>query len=328
MTLLRSTPGEHVEVVDPAGTGVESEHARSHLPIVQALAGAPSGVPRRRSVARVGPPAALLAVVLGVWQLISSSLSNGQQFLLPPPWDVLTKGLLAQQAYSAILPAFGRTTELALAGLGVAVVLGFSTGAVLFRFRWLERAAYPYLVAIQAIPVLAVAPLMAVAFGYSFFAKGVIVVIIAFFPIPTSLLLGLKSVDPGMADLFQLHKVPWTTQFRKLALPASLPQLFTGLRISAGLAVIGAIVGEQFFQSGAPGLGMLLLQYLDNVDYNRLYGCIIVSSALGIVIYSLFNGLSHRLLGAWHESSRTSVQQTVRPSGRARERSSNASTSA
>lgn len=260
--------------------------------------------PRRtHRIARLIPPMICFVVVIGTWQIISSSLSHGRSFLLPPPWQVVTKGLLAHDAYSQILPAFGRTTALALAGLAVAVVLGLATGMVLYRFRWLERATYPYLVAIQAIPILAIAPLMAVAFGYNFFAKGIIVVIIAFFPIPTSFLLGLKSVDRGLVDLFTLHRTSWLTRFWKLALPNALPQMFTGFRISAGLAVIGAIVGEQFFQSGAPGLGMLFIQYIDFVDYPQLYGCLIVSSVLGITIYTLFTAASQRLFGSWHESA-------------------------
>jgi NitT/TauT family transport system permease protein len=144
---------------------------------------------------------------------------------------------------------------------------------------------------------------MAVAFGYSELANGIIVVIIAFFPITTNFLLGLRSVDRGLDDLFALSGASWTTRFRKLAFPHSLPQLLTGFRISAGLAVIGSIVGEEFFQYGSPGLGMRILQYIDTVEYNRLYGCIILSSLLGISFYLLFNWLSRRLLRSWHESA-------------------------
>lgn len=268
----------------------------------------PLSAPKRRKsrgrVARFLPPAAMFVVVTACWQWISSSLSHGRQFLLPPPLQVVEQGLLSPGAYDQVLPALARTTEVAVTGLVIAIALGVATGTVLYRFGWFERAAYPYLVALQAIPVLAISTLMAVAFGYTFFAKMVIVVMIAFFPIPTSFLLGLKSVDRGLLDLFALHRAGWTTRFFKLALPNALPQLFTGFRISAGLAVIGAIVGEQQFQAGAPGLGMLLLQYIDYVEYARVYGCLIVSSLLGIAMYSLFTWLSRKLFGSWHESVR------------------------
>lgn len=262
---------------------------------------------RRRARSRRAVPSFIaFGVVIAGWQLLSMSLSPARRFLLPPPWEVLSQGLLAPGAYNTILPALGRTSEVAGSGLLIAMVLGLGTGTVLYRFEWLERASYPYLVALQAIPVLAIATLIAVAFGYTFTAKMIIVVMIAFFPIPTSFLLGLKSVDRGLVDLFALHRASWRTRFFKLALPNSLPQLFTGFRISAGLAVIGAIVGEQSFQSGAPGLGMLLLSDIDYVEYDRVYGCLIVSSLLGITIYLIFTRLSHRLFGSWHESAQQS----------------------
>lgn len=261
---------------------------------------------------RLAPPLIMFVAVVGLWQLVSSSLSSGRQFLLPPPLDVLRTGLLDRQSLDVILPALGRSAELSVVGLVVAMVLGVVTGTVFYRFHWLERAGYPYLVALQAIPVLAVAPLIAVAFGYTFFAKGIIVVLIAFFPIPTNLLLGLRSVDRGLLDLFTLHRAGWLTRFWKLALPNALPQLFTGFRISAGLAVIGAIVGEQFFQSGAPGLGMAFMQYVNYVEYDQVYACIIVSSLLGIAIYMLFTWLSRRLFGSWHESVQVEHQASRR----------------
>jgi NitT/TauT family transport system permease protein len=273
-----------------------------------AAAGPAGRTPRRAKTPRwqrLIAPLALFAVIVAGWEGLSLLVRGGRAFLVPSPWSVLTKGLLARDAYTQILPSFLRTAELAGIGLVVAIALGMAVGAVLYRFRWLERASFPYLVALQAVPVLAVAPLMAVAFGYSFFAKGIIVVMIAFFPIPTSFLLGLRSVDQGLDDMFRLHQVGWITRFRKLAFPNALPNLLTGFRISAGLAVVGAIVGEEFFQYGSPGLGMRLLQYLDQVEYHRLYGCLILSSILGVAFFMFFTWLSRKALGSWHESVQT-----------------------
>jgi NitT/TauT family transport system permease protein len=130
-------------------------------------------------------------------------------------------------------------------------------------------------------------------------------VIIAFFPIATNTLLGLKSVDPGMRDLFTLQDAGWFTRLRKLALPSAMPAVFAGLRISAGLAVIGAIVGEQFFQKGDPGLGQRLVQYRVRLQYPQLYSCLIWSSLLGIAVFLIFGWLSNLALRSWHESART-----------------------
>lgn len=265
---------------------------------------APKVVPtqRKKLLDRFVPPIGLFVLIILVWEIISASLSGSRKFLLPTPQSVLVRGFFAHDAYSQIFPSFVRTAMLALGGFAVAIVLGMIAAAVMYRFRWLEKAAFPYLVALQAVPILAIAPLMAVVFGYSFVAKGIIVVLIAFFPIPANFLLGLRSVDTGLDDLFRLHRASWWTRFRKLAFPNSLPQLLTGFRISAGLAVIGAIVGEEFFQAGVPGLGMRLLQYLQGVEYNRLYGALILSSLLGISFYLIFTWIGHRVLRNWHES--------------------------
>jgi len=254
------------------------------------------------------------AVVFGVWSFVSDVVVSGpKRFLLPPPWSVVAVGF-DRQSIDALLPAFGRTSELVVVGLIVALAVGVGTGTLLFRFGWLERASFPYLVALQAVPVLAVAPLLGVAFGYNFFAKLLVVIIIAFFPIPASFLLGLKSVDRGLVDLFALHRAGWWIRFFKLALPNSLPALFTGFRISAGLLVIGAIVGEQSFQTGKPGLGMLMIQYIDYVEYDQLYAVIFASSLLGIFFFVLFSALSRRLFGHWHESIQPDVQRRARSS--------------
>ena len=258
---------------------------------------------RKKFLDTVVPPIGFFILIIVVWELISASLSGSRKFLLPTPQSVFIHGFLARDAYSEILPSFVRTSLLALGGFAVAIVLGMLASAVMYRFRWLERAAFPYLVALQAVPILAIAPLMAVVFGYSFVAKGIVVVVIAFFPIAANFLLGLRSVDSGLDDLFRLHRVSWWTRFWKLAFPTALPQLLTGFRISAGLAVVGAIVGEEFFQAGVPGLGMRLLQYLQSVEYNRLYGALIMSSLLGIAFYSIFTWIGYRVLRNWHESA-------------------------
>jgi len=263
--------------------------------------------PRRRSVAAFLAPLATLVVVIGVWQLAATVvISHQRRFLLPTPGTVLSDGLLDSTTMHEIVSSLVLTTKLSLFGLGLAIVLGVAVGIVMFRSHWFERATYPYLVALQAVPVLAIAPLMTVIFGYTFWAKSIIVVMIAFFPIPTTLLLGMKSVDPGLIDLFRLNAASWWTQLRKLCIPNALPSLFAGLRISSGLSVIGAIVGELFFQQGTPGLGQRIYAYQTNMQYPQLYAAIIFSSLLGIAIFSLFGWVGNRAVRSWHESIVTS----------------------
>jgi NitT/TauT family transport system permease protein len=257
----------------------------------------------RSKIGVVAPAIVALSVFIGVWELVSTQLISPQRrFLLPTPGQVLSEGFLNTTTVHQIADGLWLTTRLALFGLAMAIVLGIAVGTVMFRFGWAERATYPYLVALQAIPVLAIAPLMTVLFGYSFWSKSIIVVMIAFFPIPTTLLLGLKSVDSGLVDLFRLNGASWWTRYRKLCFPFALPYLFTGLRISAGLCVIGAIVGELFFQQGSPGLGQLIYAYETNLQYPQLYAAIIVSSLLGITIFTFFGWAGHRAIRSWHES--------------------------
>lgn len=253
---------------------------------------------------RIAPAVVTAAAVIAIWEFASTELvSRHRQFLLPGPGKVLTDGLLDATTMRQIAASLWLTTRLSLFGLGIAIVFGVVIGVAMLRFAWVERASYPYLVALQAVPVLAIAPLLTVAFGYSFWAKSIIVVIIAFFPIPTTLLLGMKSVDAGLIDLFTLNGAGWWTRLRKLYFPNALPSLFAGLRISAGLSVIGAIVGELFFQQGSPGLGERIYAYQTNMQYPQLYTAIIFSSLLGIAIFSFFGWIGHRIVRSWHESA-------------------------
>jgi NitT/TauT family transport system permease protein len=265
------------------------------------------GAPRRgrlRGLAsQVLPPILVLVGLIGLWYFLSYRLPEHRRFLLPYPHEVVKVGVLDGETFSEIMASMWLTTRLALTGLALAILLGMALGILMHRFRPVERAAYPYLVALQAVPILAITPLMIIAFGSGATSKTIVCVIIAFFPIPTNLLLGMKSVDRGMLDLFSLHGATWRTQLRRLSLPASMPALFTGFRISAGLAVIGAIVGELFFQQGEPGLGLRLVQYRQRLMYEQLYSCLIWSSLLGIAVFLFFGWLGHRVVRSWHESA-------------------------
>jgi len=277
--------------------------AEAEAPAPAAAPAAARRRPKRRIGATVLPPLVVLAALIGLWYFLGYRLPEERRFLLPYPHEVVQEGVLDGEAFSEIMASMWLTTRLALTGLVLAIALGMLLGIAMHRSNLVERAAYPYLVALQAIPILAITPLMIIAFGSGATSKTIVCVIIAFFPIPTNLLLGMKSVDRGMLDLFSLHGATWRTQLRRLSLPASMPALFTGFRISAGLAVIGAIVGELFFQQGEPGLGLRLVQYRQRLMYEQLYSCLIWSSLLGIAVFLFFGWLGHRVVRSWHESA-------------------------
>jgi NitT/TauT family transport system permease protein len=168
--------------------------------------------------------------------------------------------------------------------------------------RTMERALFPYAVALQTIPILALVPLFSVWFGPTRTARIVTCVLVAIFPILTNFLFGLKSVDRGHMDLFSLNKAGMFTRLFKLQMPAALPSIFTGLRIGAGLCVVGALVADFFFTRGDLGLGRLLNNYAKQLQYEKLFGGVILASLLGVAIYVLIGWLGNRTLRNWHES--------------------------
>ena len=262
--------------------------------------------PRNGRARRIGravlPPAIMFVVLLGVYSFFSARLSTNRQFLMPSLPDLWTKGLADAKTRSELWDGLKLTARIAFQGLAIAIVAGGLLGILMFRFRWLERATYPFLVALQAVPVLAIAPLLQVAFGFGVWPKTMVCVIIAFFPIPTTLLLGLRAVDDGMVNLFKLQGASWTTTLRKLALPGAMPALFAGFRISAGLSVVGAIVGELFFRGGQQGLGSLIIEYRTNIQYEQMYAALVWSSLLSIGVFVLFTWLGNRLFSSWADA--------------------------
>jgi NitT/TauT family transport system permease protein len=245
--------------------------------------------------------------LIGLYAWGRNSLPQHRKFLMPSFAELWFDAFGVQSVQLDLLTRLGVTAQIALLGLLASVVIGMALGVAMFRYRWIENATYPYLVALQSIPILAIVPLIQTAFGFGLEPKILVAFIISFFPIPTTLLLGLKSVDPGLIDLFKLQKASWWTTLRKVGLPASMPQLFAGFRISAGLSVIGAIVGELFFRTGQGGLGQLLINAKINFQYPVMYAALIVSSLLSISVFLTFSWLGDRLFAAWHESGSKST---------------------
>jgi len=156
---------------------------------------------------------------------------------------------------------------------------------------------------LQTIPVLALVPLFGFWFGFGIECRVLVCVLIALFPIVANTLFGLRSVDEAHHDLFTLHRASRLTRLVKLQLPTALPSIFTGLRISAGLAVIGAIVGDFFFKQGDPGIGILIDLYRQRLQSEQLFAAVILSSLLGVLVFTACGWLSRRVVGGWHSSA-------------------------
>jgi NitT/TauT family transport system permease protein len=260
---------------------------------------------RRKPVsAWLGPIVTFLCFV-GVWYFVSEVLlAEDLRFLLPPPHEVVRESFVDPYNRAELLRALALSTTVAMVGLAIAIVIGMAVAIVMSQARWVERSLYPYAVVLQCVPILALVPVIGFWFEFGFNSRVIVCVLIALFPIISNTLFGLRSVDDAHRDLFRLHRAGRSTALWKLELPAALPAIFAGFRISAGLAVIGAIVGDFFFKQGEPGIGILIDLYRARLQTPQMFGAVILSSLLGVVVFWLFGMVSRAAVGKWHESAR------------------------
>lgn len=292
----------------PTGSSAEAAQSAASASSAQAAASAssPTASPSPRRTLRSIPfadivlPLAVFGVVIAAWYAVSYLLlDESRRFLMPPPHEVITEGLFGPSA-DEMWQGLGQTTTVALTGLVIAAVIGITWAVVMSQSRRAETALFPYAVFLQCIPVLALVPLVGFWFGFGFSARVFVCVLIALFPLVSNTLFGLKSVEPGMRDLFALHHPSRLTVLRKLELPAAMPSIFVGLRTSAGLSVVGAIVGDFFFKQGTPGIGVLLDNYRSRLQSPELFAAIILASLLGVVVFLIFGWIGNRVVGRWY----------------------------
>lgn len=264
--------------------------------------------PTRHISDYVGPPITF-AVFIGFWYLMSDwglkHLFDKPKFLIPEP-HVVVHDSLQSVPRGDLLRGLGYTTQVVLIGLGISIVLGMALAIAMAQARWLERSVWPYLVALQAIPILAMVPLIGSIMGYEVNSRILVCVIISIFPIVSNTLFGLLSADQGQHDLFTLRNASRFTRLWKLQLPAAMPSVFTGFRISAGLSVVGAIVGELFFVRGGKGIGALLDQYRSRNIYPLAFGALVLCAVLGIAVFIIFGWIGKLVVGRWYISTRKS----------------------
>ena len=250
------------------------------------------------------PPVVTGTVIVCIWYFVSYAvLDSKRRFLLKPPHQVWNIGFADRENFTEMMNGLWATGRTAISGLVIASLLGILLAVVMSQAKMIERAIFPYAVVLQAIPILAIVPLVGFWFGYSFMPRVFICVIISLFPIIVNTLFGLLGADPGLHDLMTLHKVGRWTRLRRLMFPAALPAIFAGLRISAGLSVIGAIVGDFYFGQGEVGIGQLLKRYAARLEGEQLLAAVIVSSALGVAVFALFGALANRFVGHWSYDS-------------------------
>ena len=246
-------------------------------------------------------PMILFAALLGCWQFAVQTYGINP-IILPGPFQV-AKSLWDERE---ILATGFRTTGLAaVAGLAASILLG---GFVAISFSLsgvLRSAVYPYLIFLQTVPIVAIAPLLILWSGYNFRTVVLITIIISIFPIVSNTTSGLLSINPNLRDLFRLNGASSFQTLMKLRIPAAISHLILGMRISCGLAVIGAIIGEFFVGNSGEydGLGTIMTRWQGRNYTSGLIAAIVVSTFLGIVFFVSVNQLNQRCLKRWTSAS-------------------------
>lgn len=256
----------------------------------------------KRFLSAALPPLVAAAIAVGVVYLVHYVfLSDLRKFLLPAPHKIVENGFLNGRNLRDQLQALWDTAKVSALGLAIAFLIGSLLAILMSQAKWLERSLYPYAVIIQVTPILAIVPLIAIWFGYDFSARVVVCVMISLFPIVTNTLHGLLTVDRNLHDVFTLHHAGRLKRLLKLQLPHAVPEIFVGLRISAGLSVVGAIVGEYFFRQGTPGLGRLLDVYRANLQTDLLMSCLLFCVILGLLAFAVIGAVGRQLTKSWYD---------------------------
>jgi putative hydroxymethylpyrimidine transport system permease protein len=230
---------------------------------------------------RYGPPAALLALAIALWQLVAS-LPGVDDLVLASPVEVARA--LVEDA-SLLVDDTGVTLLEAGLGLLVAVAIGAATAVTMHLVRPIGQAAVPLLVASQAIPIPILAPLFVLAFDYGIGPKVAIVALIAFFPIAVGMVFGLRSVDPQALNLMRSFGAPRRRILWKVELPAAMPAFFVGARLGATVTVIGAVFGE--WAGAEQGLGRAVLNGITQLQTPRVYAEVVLLTVMAIALYGL-----------------------------------------
>lgn len=254
------------------------------------------------------PPLLAAGCFVGIWYVSSAVQFKDRiqrRSVQPYAHDVVKASFLTSRNLTEMLHALWRTAQIALIGLFIAMVIGVLLAIVMSLSHSIERTLFPYAVVLQTLPIVAITPLMIIWFGTGRMPRVIVCVLISVFPIITNSLFGLKSAERSQHDLFTLHGSSRLTRLRKLNLPASLPAMFTGFRISAGLSVIGAIVGEFFFKSGPAGIGRRIAQYTQRSETNKLIGAVTLTAWLGLALFLIFSWLGNRATRHWRAGAGT-----------------------
>ncbi len=239
---------------------------------------------------RLLAPAALLLLLLAIWELAVRSLGV-QPFILPAPSQVI----LTFVDNFTLLVGHGAVTLLEIVlGLLIGSIGGITLAILVFYSPLLDKALYPLIIGSQMIPVFAIAPLLIVWMGYGLWPKVTVAALISFFPLVVNVSDGLREPAAEAIDLFRSLGATRSQIFRKLRWPACLPTLFSGLKVSATLAVVGATIGE--WVGSHQGLGFLMLQSNARLRMSLVFASILMLAILGLLLFGLLRIIEQRVV--------------------------------
>lgn len=239
--------------------------------------------------------------LLGLWELLVRAL-DVPRFVLPAP-SLIAGALISD--FRQLLDALAETLKLTLLAFGASFAGGLLLAILFVQSRIIERSLLPYAIVLQVTPIVAIAPLIVIWVGVDHVERAVFILatIVAFFPILSNASFGLRSVDPGLDDLFRLYRASPARRLWLLQLPSALPALLAGARISAGLALIGTVVAEFVAGSGAAtGLAWRIVESGNRLEIPRMFAALLLLSLTGLALNALVAAVERRLLRHWHAS--------------------------
>ena len=252
----------------------------------------------------------ILSVVIPIFMVILAiagwqahiTFNHVPRYIMPAPLDVVTA---LWTDWGTLSPSLLVTLRITFMALGIALLGGVGLAIVLVQSKWIELALFPFAVILQVTPMIAIAPLLIIYMPDTQSALLTCAFVVAFFPILSNMVAGLKSVDHNLLNLFELYGASrWQTLIH-LKLPSSLPYFAAGLRIGGGLSLIAAVVAE--FAAGSAGRGsglaFRLLESGYRLNYPRLYAALLLLMGTGVAIFALTSLISWLLLHRWHESA-------------------------
>jgi len=245
-------------------------------------------------------PALVALVLLGAWQITVDALEV-PPYVLPSPWRTV-QTLIAD--WSMLGAALLVTLRITLLAFALATLCGTALAFVFVQSRTLETALFPYAVLLQVTPIVAIAPLIIIWVRDPTAAMTICAALVALFPVIANTTLGLRSVDPDLLGYFRLHRASRMQVLLRLRIPGALPYFFGGLRISSGLALIGAVVAEFVAGTGGTGAGLAYQILLSGyqLDIPRMFAALLLISLTGIALFAAMSLLARGVLRPWHAS--------------------------